>query len=48
MVCGILGEKADNLVRHTATIGAEVLIHNMAREKGEKVKTPKRLPKVDI
>ena len=42
------GEKADNLVRHTATIGAEVLIHNMARENGEEVKMPKRLPKVDI
>jgi len=31
------GDKAENLVRHTATIGAEVLIQNLAQEQGRKV-----------
>jgi DNA-binding GntR family transcriptional regulator len=42
------GEKADNLVRRTATIGAEVLIHNMAREGGQDQALTKVLPQVDI
>lgn len=40
------GEKAENLVRHTATIGAEVLIQNLAREQGRK--TDSRLQRVDV
>jgi DNA-binding GntR family transcriptional regulator len=31
------GDKAENLVRHTATIGAEVLIQSLAQEQGRKV-----------
>jgi len=31
------GDRAENLVRHTATIGAEVLIQSLAREQGRKV-----------
>lgn len=40
------GERAENLVRHTATIGAEVLIHNLAREQGKKTSLP--LQPVDV
>lgn len=40
------GERAENLVRHTATIGAEVLIHNLAKEQGKKTAVP--LQPVDV
>ena len=40
------GDQADNLVRHTATIGAEVLIQSMAQELGRK--TEARLQRVDV
>ena len=31
------GDKAENLVRHTATVGAEVLIQSLAQEQGRKI-----------
>ncbi len=40
------GEQADSLVRRTATIGAEVLIQNLAQEQGRKIET--RLQRVDV
>ena len=40
------GEQADSLVRRTATIGAEVLIQNLAQEQGKK--TENRLQRVDV
>jgi DNA-binding GntR family transcriptional regulator len=40
------GDRADNLVRHTATIGAEVLIHSLAQEQGRKTAAP--LQPVDV
>jgi DNA-binding GntR family transcriptional regulator len=40
------GERAENLVRHTATIGAEVLIHNLAKEQGRATELPLR--RVDV
>lgn len=40
------GEQADNLVRRTATIGAEVLIQSLAQEQGRQVATPIR--RVDV
>ena len=40
------GDQADNLVRHTATIGAEVLIQSMAQELGRKPDA--RLQRVDV
>ena len=40
------GEQADSLVRRTATIGAEVLIQNLAQEQGKKTET--RLQRVDV
>lgn len=40
------GERAENLVRHTATIGAEVLIHNLAKEQGRATEAPLR--RVDV
>jgi DNA-binding GntR family transcriptional regulator len=40
------GERAENLVRHTATIGAEVLIHNLAKEQGRVTELPLR--RVDV
>ncbi|TLM66618.1 MAG: GntR family transcriptional regulator [Deltaproteobacteria bacterium] len=40
------GERAENLVRRTATIGAEVLIHSLAQEQGKK--TPAPLGAVDV
>ena len=40
------GDRAENLVRHTATIGAEVLIHNLAQEQGKKSEAPLR--RVDV
>ena len=40
------GDRADNLVRRTATIGAEVLIHSLAQEQGRKTAAP--LQPVDV
>lgn len=40
------GERAENLVRRTATIGAEVLIHNLAKEQGRATEAP--LSRVDV
>jgi len=40
------GERADNLVRRTATIGAEVLIQNMGDEEGQA--KPPALRRVDV
>ena len=40
------GEKADNLVRRTATIGAEVLIKNMGESDGKE--RPPAVLRVDV
>jgi DNA-binding GntR family transcriptional regulator len=40
------GDRADSLVRHTATIGAEVLIQSMVQEQGKKKPVP--LQQVDV
>lgn len=42
------GERADNLVRRTATIGAEVLIQNMTDPRADQTRNEKVLPRVDI
>jgi DNA-binding GntR family transcriptional regulator len=42
------GEKADNLVRRTATIGAEVLIHNMSGDEGKENGESSKLRRVDV
>jgi DNA-binding GntR family transcriptional regulator len=41
------GDQADSLVKHTATIGAEVLIQSMAQEHGKKSAVPP-LQQVDV
>ncbi|MDT8440200.1 MAG: GntR family transcriptional regulator [Desulfuromonadales bacterium] len=42
------GDRADDLVRKTASIGAEVLIHNMKEGQDDTAAGGRRLPRVDI